>query len=146
IINAFFSNYGMAGVLVLISLYYSWATLQPQQPTGESAAKILAKQIAGLPGNVLIIAKNSDEDTEFVNSLNDLLTKAGHTFIGKVQGGPRDARIQLEKVSPDIIATTPECASWTVLEKYSDNVRYAASYRWPTFLKAGNLLNVANQI
>jgi ribose transport system permease protein len=142
IINAFFSNYGMAGVLVLISLYYSWATLQPQQPTGATAAKLLAKLIAK-PANVLIVAKTSDD--EFVNALSERLTAAGCVVVGKVQGNPRDARIELEKVTPDIIATTPECAAWTVLEKYSEKVRYAPSYRWPTFLKPENLLNIANQ-
>ncbi len=35
----FFSNYGMSVVLVLLCVYYSWATLQWQQATGAVAAR-----------------------------------------------------------------------------------------------------------
>jgi ribose transport system permease protein len=158
----FFSDYGMAGVLVLLCLYYSWATFATHEPRGESAAPVLAAQIAkSIPkgGNVLIIARANDEDTRFAAAVETRLKEAGIGVVGKVLGDPRAARQALQKYDSERvliarIATTPECAAWTIFdglsEKYpnlgSPTLAIPQSYRWPTFLKKENLLNVANQI
>jgi ribose transport system permease protein len=69
------------------------------------------------------------------------------------------ARQQLEALAERqtalaLVATVPECAAWKVFEDLPaklpglgrPQVLCAPSYRWPTFLKTENLLNVANQI
>ena len=160
-LSRLFNNYGMAAVLGLLCLYYSWATYTEQQPRGATAARMVATQIgkAGSSNAVLIVARNSKEDTAFVGALEAELRAGGVVVAGKVQGDPRTARQQLQKVAEEktrlaFIATTPDCAAWTVFENLpekfpaigSPRLVYAASYKWPTFLKTENLLNVANQI
>jgi len=158
----FFSDYGMAVVLVLLCLYYSWATYTTHEPRGEAAAPVLATQVAGsVPknANVLIVARANEEDVNFAAILEARLKDAGVRVVGKITGDPRAARLALQQLSTNqvrlaAIATTPECAAWTIFErlneKYPDigNPRVAIpqSYRWPTFLKKENLMNVANQI
>ena len=65
------SHYGMAGVLLLLCVYYSWATYTEQQPRGAAAVTVLMKQItkADEKTAVLIVARNTEEDTVFVNAL-----------------------------------------------------------------------------
>jgi ribose transport system permease protein len=158
----FCSDYGMAGVLVLLCLYYSWATYTTHEPRGEAAAPILAAQVVkSIPksANVLIVARATDEDTRFATTVEERLKDSGINVLGKVLGDPRAARQALQQHATNnvpiaAIATTPECAAWTVFESMSEkypslgNPRLAIpqSYRWPTFLKKENLLNVANQI
>jgi ribose transport system permease protein len=152
----------MAGVLALLCAYYSWATLKEQQPRGEAAARSLAgwvKNSLHKNSNVLIVAKTTDEDRLFADTLEAELKGGGYTVAGKVLGDPRAARVELKRISETgaplpLIATTTECAAWTVFENLSEKfpqfgkveVRCAPSYRWPTFLKSENILNVANQI
>jgi ribose transport system permease protein len=158
----FVSHYGMAGVLVLLCLYYSWATYTEQQPRGVAAAELLAKRIERerpQPASALIVARGGDEDVRFAEVLETRLRASGYEIAGKVLGDPRAARQALQQRAEQgkplgIIATTPDCAAWTVFENLGEkfpalgtpHVAYAGSYRWPTFLKAENLLNVANQI
>lgn len=158
--SRWFSHYGMAGVLVLLCLYYSWATYTEQQPIGAAAATVLADQL-GRPtkGAVLIVGKATEEDIAFIQTLDARLQAAGFTIAGKLQGDPRAARQALQqladaKIPLAFIATTADCAVWTVWDNLAEKfpalgqprVVFAASYRWPTFLKKENLLNVANQI
>jgi ribose transport system permease protein len=156
------SDYGMAGVLVLLCAYYSWATYTTHEPRGEAAAPVLAAQVArSVPkgANVLIVARATDEDARFAEILEGRLQVGGLNVIGKVLGDPRAARQALQKYDAErtgiaAIATTPECAAWTVFEGMSQKypnlgqprLAIPQSYRWPTFLKKENLLNVANQI
>jgi ribose transport system permease protein len=152
----------MAGVLALLCLYYSWATYTEQHPRGETAASRLARQLIAQakPGTaVVIIAKTTDEDAQFINALASRLTSAGLKVAAKIQGEPRDARQELQKLaeagtSVDFLATTAECAAWSFLDDLpakfpalgKPTVLFAASYKWPTFLNTENLLNIANQI
>ncbi|BCM93520.1 ribose import permease protein RbsC [Abditibacteriota bacterium] len=160
--RTFFSSYGMAVVLLLLCIYYSWATLQTQEPKGDAAAQTVALQIAGaLPkgANVMIVGTTSDEDNDFVTGAAKRLQDGGYVVVGKVLGDPRTARQALEKAARggahiDAIAATPASASWPVLQNipqkypaFSAARLYAAqSYRWPLFLQRDNLLNIANQI
>ena len=156
------SQYGMAGVLVLLCLYYSWATYTTHEPRGEAAAPVLSDQLAkALPknANVLIVARSNDEDSRFAEILEARLKAQNFNVVEKVLGDPRAARQALQKLDHDhtplaAIATTPECAAWTLFEgleeKYPNlgkpRLAVPQSYRWPTFLQKENLLNVANQI
>ncbi len=157
-----FDHYGMAGVLALICFYYSFATYTEQQPRGAAAAKVLAKQMVKTGSKsfpVLIVARTIEEDTAFVSGCAAELEAAGFTVAGKIQGDPRVARETLQKLSAQstslgFIATTADCAAWTLFENVAEKfpalghprVVFAASYKWPSFLKGENLLNIANQI
>jgi ribose/xylose/arabinose/galactoside ABC-type transport system permease subunit len=71
---------------------------------------------------------------------------------------PRDARLALERASRegrvDVVACSPAAAQWplmadlgaTIPALSKTRVLAPTSYYWPNFLKADNLLNVANQI
>ena len=39
----FSSDYGMLGVLVILCAFFSWITLEEQQPQGGDAAEVLAQ-------------------------------------------------------------------------------------------------------
>ncbi len=157
-----FTSYGMAIVLLLLCVYYSWATLQVQNPEGDVAAQTVAARIeksAEKGAAVMIVARNSDGDKAFAQGLKRRLEASGYTIASQVLGDPRAAREGLEKAAAQnipiaAIATTPACADWTVLkeigQKYptlsNAKLFYAESYRWPLFLQRANLLNIANQI
>ncbi len=156
------ADYGMAGVLILLCLYYSWATYTTHEPRGDAAAPVLAAQLQrslAKGAKVLIVAGSTEEDARFASLLESELKAAGFHIAGKMTGDPRGARQALQKLAEektrlDAIATTSECAGWTVLagvpEKYpllgNPVISVAQSYRWPAFLNKDNLLNVANQI
>ena len=59
------SGYGMLGVLVLLAAFFSIATIQEQQPTGEAAARSLARQLEGarLEGTTVFIIGRGGEDS-----------------------------------------------------------------------------------
>ena len=151
----FFTHYGMVGVLVLLCVYYSWATYTEQEARGDAAAPALAAQIARdvpRPASVLIVGRTTDEDARFADVVEAKLQAAGYDIAGKVLGDPRAAKQALARLAEAggalaVIATTPECAAWTVFDVPGrPRVMVAQSTRFPTFLKTENLLNVANQI
>ena len=155
----FFTHYGMVGVLVLLCLYYSWATYTEQEARGDAAAPMLAAQIArdvARPASVFIVARTTDEDARFADVVEARLRAAGYDIAGKMLGDPRAAKQALARLAAPlaVIATTPECAAWTVFDGLPEKlpalghprVMVAQSTRFPTFLKTENLLNVANQI
>jgi ribose transport system permease protein len=160
--SRFVADYGMVFVLLLLCAYYSWATLTEQHPTGAAGGEQLARQISSQSSQgaqVLIVTRDSQEDVEFAETLRTRLTAAGLTVAGVIQGQPSEARQALERVASgggrlDLIACSQATATWAVFdnlgEKFpalsSTKVVAPQSYRWPNFLKADNLLNIANQI
>jgi len=158
--SRFFTNYGMLFVLLLLCVFFSWATLREQNPEGATAANVLAKEIAGkvdINATILIAAKAVQEDEIFSSRLGELLAGRGYLRIEKVQGGPAEVREKLEAMieqgrPPALIATTAAFAP--SINQIKDRIAPLAqtsigtpsSYLWPTFLLTDNLLNVANQI
>ncbi len=156
------SDYGMLFVLLLLCLYYSLVTVEWQHPSGAWGAEELARQIVkqARPGAaVLIAARDNQEDVEFADTLRERLAAAGLEVLDTVKGGPADARAALERIARsarplDLIACNQISANWTVFENLGQkfpalaNARLLTplSYRWPSFLMPGNLLNVTNQI
>jgi ribose transport system permease protein len=160
IVARLFSDYGMLGVLILLCLYFSWATLQEQHPEGEAAAAIVAQKISSSlaeKSNILVVAKTTPRDFEFAKSLQSRLQAAGFNIVGVVQGDPAAVRQSFQAladsgVKVDAVATTKDCRH-TIDTIQSDfaalsaaKVMIAGGYRWPTFLLNENLLNVVNQI
>lgn len=156
------SDYGMLGALLLLCVFFSWRTWDVQQPTGAAAGQ----QVAGLifktlpkSGRVLIVARSNDEDREFATTLNEKLKAAGIDGVETVLGNPGDARRAMNRIvdgggTIDVIAGNHATAAWPVFKNLGDKIPALAkttiveplSYHWPNFLKADNLLNVANQI
>lgn len=160
--SRFVADYGVLFVLLLLCAYYSWATLTEQQPTGAAGGEQLARQITrqfNRGAQVLIVTRVSPEDAELADTLRARLAAAGYTLAGVVQGQPGDAREALAKLAAgeqrlDCIASSPAASRWAVFDNLGERfpaladakVLAPSSYRWPNFLKADNLLNIANQI
>jgi len=158
----FSSDYGMLGVLVILCAFFSWITLEEQQPQGGDAAEVLAqsiKQSFQTPGRVLIAGRKTDEGKAFTFRLNELLTQSGWEIAGIVEGGPPELGKGLrasfdQNKSLNLLACEKIFVNLAVLQNFQkaevkmSNVEVMSpqSSFWPNFLKASNLLNVANQI
>ncbi|ARA92242.1 sugar-transporting ATPase [Rhodothermaceae bacterium RA] len=159
-VSQFFSNYGMLLVLLLLCTYYAVVTLEEQNPRGADAAEALLDDLtARVPAGstVLIATKANEEDRIFAAALAEGLRAAGYTPSGPVEGTPQDLRQALEAVAAQersvaAIATTRDNAAIVRnLQRQIPSLTGApvltpAPYRWPTFLRADNIRNVANQI
>lgn len=156
--GVFLGQYGMLLVLGLLCGYYSIATVSDYHPSPAEAARQIAER-AKRGHRVLVVVRPTEADTALLAALATAFKDRGVSVLATVQGEPRDARIALEKANNDgqaidIIATTAECAAWTLLRKTNERfpalghpeIMTARSVRWPIFLTRQNLLNVANQI
>lgn len=157
-VSRFFSDYGMLVVLLLLVVFFSVVTYEKRKPVGAEAAASVVDQIAsdvGPSARVLVVARASDEDTAFASKFEELWKAKGGTLVGKVVGEPRDIRLAMEQLSgaPVEVVATTERNAWIVgkiqpLVGGLGNARLflPKSYNWPVFLRADNLINVANQI
>jgi ribose transport system permease protein len=156
------NDYGMVLVLLLLCAFFSAVTLTEQTPTGEAAARQLGADLAcsaGKGGRVLIAVQPQEEDVALAHALEHELSTAGVQVAATVIGEPHDAREALQKLAVvgvplDAIAGSDAAASWLVFSDIPTDfpplghprIIKPRSYRWPNFLKAENLLNIANQI
>jgi ribose transport system permease protein len=161
-LSRFLADYGMLFVLLLLCAWYSLATVEEQHPTGATAGQKLAEEIIsrfGRSARVLVVTRDSNEDAAFADQARARLSAAGLNVAGVVKGQPADARQALEKIAAgggklDVIACTQATAAWELFDNFGGKFPALAgatlvmpgSYKWPNFLKADNLLNVANQI
>ena len=161
-VSRLLKDYGMFLVLLLLCGYYSWVTFEEQHPTGLAGAEELGEQIIARfskGSHILIVARESKEDVAFADALKQKLGRAGMVIADTVTGQPADARRALQTIADrqgplQVIACNQTTATWAVLDNLSARFPTFAqaqivqprSYRWPNFLKADNLLNVANQI
>src|SRR5688572_7641597 len=162
LLGRFVSAYGMLGVLILLCVYFSWATLQEYQPRGASAGAALAKRVAGSvpkPANVVVAAGTGEEDQAFADALEERLKSGGYAVVAKAVGAPREAAVALRRLNEAgtpvaVVATTPEMAQLPVLADLgrrfpglgSPEVLTTPGGRWPMFLTRQNLTNIASQI
>lgn len=161
-LSRWFVDYGMVLVLLLLCAFFSIATYEEQSATGEVAAVQLSGLIEkqfGKNARVMIAVRAQAEDAVVADKLGRDLAASGLQVLAVVKGEPKDAREALQKIAAeggrlDAIACTQAAAEWEV---FSDLKRDFPSlgepvllaplrYRWPIFLNAGNLLNIANQI
>jgi ribose transport system permease protein len=161
-VSAFASLYGMLAVLLLLGLFFSWATYREESPIGQAAAALLSDQIgASVPKNspVVIVGTADQDSTEFTTALQDSLTKAGYQVRATLRGDPPSVREGLEALSAKgevirIVATTRACRDWSLwsaLKRSSPAFRETrvlapGSIRRSTFLSANNLRNIGDQI
>ena len=154
------SDYGMMLVLILLCVFYSFSTMTEQNPRGADAAEQVALQIerdfdAG--AGIAVVAKTNSEHALFSRTLRTLLEEQGYTRVELIEGEPAEVRAAFERLDSlgvriDAIALPQDYR--TIVSNIQSRVpgmSQAAivaprSYRWPTFLLASNLRNVANQI
>jgi ribose transport system permease protein len=160
--SRFMADKGMIFVLLLLCAFFSVVTYSEQSPTGETAAKQIAADIAhqfGRTPRVLIAAGDQPGDAAFAAGLERKLRDSGAQVLATVKGEPRDAREALQKISAaggplDAIACTHASGAWLVFSDLQGDfpalgaprVLVPHTYYWPNFLKSENLLNIANQI
>ncbi len=144
---------GMLLALILLCGFFSIVTWTEQQPQDAAAAQELASRIQPAE-KVLIVVRPQAEDIAFANALNAAIGSRAEI----VQGEPKDARAALQRAATsggiDVIVCNPATASWLVFADLATDfpalknthVLKPASQSWPVFLKADNLLNIANQI
>ena len=144
--------------LLLLSAFFSVVTWAEQHPQGVEAARQLAAQVKA-PAKVLIVVRAQAEDTAFAEALSADLGVQGVTVLETVKGQPRDARAALVRATQagtgvDAILCTHATAAWEVFSDLpadfpplkGTRVLRPEARSWPNFLKADNLLNIANQI
>ncbi|MGV3662006.1 MAG: ABC transporter permease [Prosthecobacter sp.] len=145
---------GMLLALLLLCAFFSMVTWTEQHPQGDEAARQLARQVKA-PARALIVVKSQPEDAAFAEVLNVELKSRSVTVVETVKGAPKDARAALVRAAGvDVILCTHATASWEVFSDLATDFPPLKDVRvlkpearsWPNFLKADNLLNIANQI
>jgi len=158
---ALLARYGMAGVLLLLGLFFTWATYHEEKPTGRPGAEALFRSLSATDqqAHIVVVAQQDAEETEFATSLQALLKEGGYAHVSAVQGDPPTVRQALEQRTQaegavDLILTTPACRQWTVFDSLKTNnpgfahtrIEIPPSGKTSVFLSAGNLRNVSDQI
>jgi ribose transport system permease protein len=155
------SQYGIVLALLVLCGAFSVATLAEQSAEGAAAGDELARRIAHRhPGkSVVIVAGAGRDDVAFADAVRVGLELSGGDVVVAIRGSPAVARETIARLArqgtpPDVIAVSRTAARWTLFDDLAAKVPGVGSpaveapraYRWPNFLKADNLLNIANQI
>jgi ribose transport system permease protein len=161
-LQAIWRDYTTILVLIALCAVLSRLTLREQAPIGafggEQLARLVRRQ-ADSGANVLIVVGPSADDADFAAAAKNRLTADGFHVAETVHGNPLDARRAINRVTAagtkiDILAAEEKTARWELLQDLSwagpqardAKLLYPESFRWPTFLTVGNLLNIANRI
>lgn len=154
------SEYGMVIVLAGLCILFSVLTISEQHPTGKKAADELSKLVVEtIPdgSRILIIAQEGTDDREFLRELTEQLKDEPLVLLPPVTGEPSTVRMSLSTLDsvglvPQYILTTHAFSATVGMIKsqfggLADTpVLVPKSHKWPTFLLADNIRNVANQI
>ncbi|MCB2211613.1 ABC transporter permease [bacterium] len=153
----FLTTYGMVLVLLLLVVLFSVLTVSEQHPAGDAAARALLDELpAAQPsGPVFVTGRTTAEDSAFVTATIAGLREHGWTEPQTVYGSPSEIRAVIdhsggvETGTITVLTTQPMRA--TVRAIVNDlapgsTVLVPPSRRYPTFLLADNLRNIANQI
>jgi ribose transport system permease protein len=152
------SEHGIVVVLVLLCAFFSLVTLKDQTATGADAVAQVMGMLEGKAG-VMIAVTDQPHDAAFADLMKNELQRSGKPVAAVVKGDPKAAREALQKLAAaganiDAIVCHGASATWLVFNDLAADFPnlgnppriQPSSYRWPTFLKADNLLNIANQI
>ena len=151
-------DYGMLGILLVLSLFFTLATLDDQNPLGADAAQqLLSKLDLSKKPTVVIITDQSPDVPEFLRTLRGSLPE--ESIASMASGLPSDARAALqaaeESTKPiDAILCSSTAGEWDLLQNVTERfprigkapILKPKSYRWSNFLKRSNLINIADQI
>lgn len=144
-------------VLLLLCVFFSAVTWTEQHPQGDEAARQLAGEVKA-PARALVVVRTQAEDAAFADALNEELKNRGVAVVETVRGEPKDARAALVRAAGagglEVVLCTHATASWEVFSDLAADFPPLKDARvlkpeprsWPNFLKADNLLNIANQI
>jgi len=161
LLAALLADHGMLLVLGLLCAFFSLVTLDEQMPAGADAARQLSASFPPVKadGRLVVIAGRGADEDAFAAALLEQAEATGWRVAAVSQGGPREARVTLESLAAeattvDVIACSSSAGAWGVLDNLGSRqpafaeavILRPQSTRWPNFLKATNLLNVANQI
>lgn len=151
------SEHGMILVLLLLGVFFSIVTLQEQSVSGDLA---VAQVVDTAPqGEGMIVTGPGPDDVAYAQAVEERLKSSGRRLAAAIKGSPADVRAALVRRSESggqiqFVIATAETARWLVLEELPKDfpklgnppLLKPETYRWPNFLKADNLLNIANQI
>jgi ribose transport system permease protein len=151
------TDYGMLGVLLILCLLFSILTVAEQHPTGADAAEALADSGAlnnTFDSEVLVIAQPGSDDSAFANEIRLMQHPTKATVI---LAGPSEVRSELQALADSgrhfaaIITTFTYAPVVNSIKSQFPSLAGAEtivppSRKWPTFLLADNIRNVANQI
>lgn len=156
------SDYGMILVLLSLCAFFSAVTYREQSPVGDAAGRQVAARIrveSGASSRMLIAVRNLPDDIAMAERIRDDVEAGGGKVLEVIRGEPKDAREVLQKLAAartpiDVIAGTQTTGDWLVFENIQADypalgepkIIVPRPYRWPSFLKSENLLNIANQI
>ena len=154
------SDYGMLIVLILLCVFYSITTLDEQNPRGADAAEQVTQMILDgydTQDRIVVVSKSNPEHVLFANTLLEELRNNNYQNVEHVEGEPPEVRSAFEQfdslgVQADAVAIPQDYS--TIIGNIKNRIPVMSqaqivaprSYRWPTFLLANNLRNVANQI
>jgi len=151
------ADYGMAGVLLLLCIYYSIATWNEQFPAGAEAAERVAEAVSA--ETAFVVAETGAEAREFADRAAELLRARGVEVLGVFAGEPPGLRDAVAAATAGgrrigAFAATYQAGRWRVLRSIVQDTPSAAaaavvsagSYWWPDFLKRSNLMTVADRI
>src|SRR5262245_48518887 len=102
ILSRFLSEYGIVLVLLSLCCYYSVATYAEQNPGGAAGGEQLAREVVrrvGPGARVLVVVRDTQDDTAFAGALEQRLGDAGLAVVGVVKGQPADARAALQRIA-----------------------------------------------
>ncbi len=156
-------SYGMLGALLLLCVYFSWATYHQEAPTGREGAIQLAAKLARTAhatDGFIVVAQRDDADASFAEALTRELTSRRLRVVTTVTGDPTTVRAALEAAAGAAqtgtltVATNQACSQWEMWSVLRDRnpVYKALKVVAPepegrsAFLSASNLRNVADQI
>jgi ribose transport system permease protein len=161
-LDRFLADYSMVPVLLAVCAFFSWATYKEQPSNDSAGGGALAAEIERSVRSgrrVLVVVRDTPEDAAFAAAVAARLQGVGgDREVSIVRGQPADAREALQKLAVagrlDAIAANQATAEWTVLQDAGRRfpalgdvpVFAPRPYKWPTFLLASNLHNIASQI
>ena len=159
--SRFNADYGMVFVLLVLVLFFSLMTIEPQSPTGTTAGRRLAAEIAeqSPDGKVLILAGTSPLSMQFVTALEDALRGREISVLRTATGSPSALRAALREIAtssdrPTVIACMGGVARLPFVRNRRGvlaplagaDLMVPSSYDWPSFILLSNLQAIANRV
>ncbi len=152
-------EYGMLPVLLLLCVLFSVLTIKDQAVSGEDAATQLISRLEGESTEqrrYLVVVSEGKSETEFAASFKSLAETRSWS-VRSIAGDPGSIRVAFAELDKS------DGLNWTIITSAAfrplveqivthfptlkgSRIESPHSRRWPTFLLAENLRNVANQI
>jgi ribose transport system permease protein len=162
LLRTIFRDYTTIVVLLGLCAILSAVTWGKQYPSGASGGRQLAEMIkkGGSPKDtVLIVVRDTQQDAQFAEALEESLEASGFRVIDRVRGQPADARRAIRSASDageqvDWIAGNEATTKWGLFEDLPSigsatkgaQVIAPPTFFGSTFLNRENLLNIFNRV